>query len=74
MYCGGGLVAKLCPTPATPWTVACQAPPSMGFSRQEYWSGLPFTCGYTYFLKLFTLFFVIRILNLRSALLKCLSG
>ena len=27
---------------ATPWTVACQAPLSMGFSRQEYWSGLPF--------------------------------
>ena len=27
---------------ATPWTVAYQAPPSMGFSRQEYWSGLPF--------------------------------
>ena len=26
----------------TPWTVAPQAPPSMGFSRQEYWSGLPF--------------------------------
>ena len=26
---------------ATPWTVACQAPLSMGFSRQEYWSGLP---------------------------------
>ena len=25
----------------TPWTVACQAPLSMGFSRQEYWSGLP---------------------------------
>ena len=25
----------------TPWTVAHQAPPSMGFSRQEYWSGLP---------------------------------
>ena len=25
-----------------PWTVAHQAPPSMGFSRQEYWSGLPF--------------------------------
>ena len=25
----------------TPWTVARQAPPSMGFSRQEYWSGLP---------------------------------
>ena len=30
---------RLC---VTPWTVAYQAPPSMGFSRQEYWSGLPF--------------------------------
>ena len=28
---------------ATLWTVAHQAPPSMGFSRQEYWSGLPFS-------------------------------
>ena len=28
---------------ATPWTVAHQAPPSMGFTRQEDWSGLPFT-------------------------------
>ena len=27
---------------ATLWTVAYQAPPPMGFSRQEYWSGLPF--------------------------------
>ena len=27
---------------ATPWTVASQAPLSMGFSRQEHWSGLPF--------------------------------
>ena len=27
---------------ATPWTVALQAPLSMGFPRQEYWSGLPF--------------------------------
>ena len=27
---------------ATPWTVAYQAPPPIGFSRQEYWSGLPF--------------------------------
>ena len=35
----GGLVTKSCPTP---WTIACQAPLSMGFSRQEYWSGLPF--------------------------------
>ena len=28
---------------ATPWTIVCQAPLSMGFSRQEYWSGLPFS-------------------------------
>ena len=27
----------------TPWTGACQAPLSMEFSRQEYWSGLPFS-------------------------------
>jgi len=27
---------------ATPQTIACQAPPSMGFPKQEYWSGLPF--------------------------------
>ena len=37
---GGGLVA-LCPTLVTPWTAARQDPLSMGFSRQEYWSGLP---------------------------------
>ena len=36
------LVAKSCATLATPWTVACQAPLSKGFSRQEYRSGLPF--------------------------------
>ena len=39
--CCGGLVAKSYLTHATPLTVACQAPLSMGFSRQEYWSGLP---------------------------------
>ena len=38
----GGLVVKSCLTLATPWTVAHQAPLSMGFSRQEYWSGFPF--------------------------------
>ena len=42
MLCGGGEVAKLYPTLATLWTVTCQAHLSMGFSRQEYWSGLPF--------------------------------
>ena len=30
----------------TPWTAAYQVPPSMGFSRREYWSGLPFTAMY----------------------------
>ena len=34
-------VAQSCPTLCDPWSVAHQAPPSMGFSRQEYWSGLP---------------------------------
>ena len=36
-------VKSLCPVRplATPWTAAYQAPPSMGFSRQEYWSGVP---------------------------------
>ena len=39
--CGGGggaLIAKSCPTLVTLWTVAHQAPLSMGFSRQEHWS------------------------------------
>ena len=36
-------VVQSSPTLCDPWTnVAHQAPPSMGFSRQEYWSGLPF--------------------------------
>ena len=42
VHCGGGLVTKSCPTLVTPWTVVCQSPLSMGFSRQEYWSGLLF--------------------------------
>ena len=43
-WTGGGsdLVTKSCLTLATLWIVAHQAPLSMGFSRQEYWSGLPF--------------------------------
>ena len=35
-------VPQSCLTFCNPWTVGCQAPVSMGFSRQEYWSGLPF--------------------------------
>ena len=34
-------VIQSCPTLATPWTAAYQAPPSMGFSRQKYWTGVP---------------------------------
>ena len=34
-------VAQSCLTLRDPWTVACQAPLPMGFSRQEYWSGVP---------------------------------
>ena len=34
--------SQSCPTLVTPWMVTCQAPLSMGFSTQEYWSGLPF--------------------------------
>ena len=37
-----GFVAKSCPTLCDPWTVDLQAPLSMGLSRQEYWSRLPF--------------------------------
>ena len=34
-------LSQSCPTPGTPWTVARQAPQSVEFSRQEYWSGQP---------------------------------
>ena len=36
-----GSVTQSCPTLMTLWTIACQAPLPKGFSRQEYWSGLP---------------------------------
>ena len=39
---GGGLVAKSCLTPLTPGTILHQAPLSMGFSRQDYCSELPY--------------------------------
>ena len=40
-------VAQSCPTLGTPQTAAYQPPPSMGFSRQEYWSGVPLLKHYT---------------------------
>ena len=36
---------------ATPWTAAYQTPPSMGFSRQEYWSGVPLPSSKGSYLK-----------------------
>ena len=41
-YAAAAKSLQLCPTLCDPKTAAHQAPPSMGFSRQEYWSGLPF--------------------------------
>ena len=35
-------VTQSCPTLAIPWTITYEVPPSMGFYRQECWSGLPF--------------------------------
>ena len=43
MIGGSGLVAKSCPTLAIPWTEEPGRLQSMGFSRQEYWSGSPFS-------------------------------
>ena len=40
-YPAADVIGKSCPTFVTPWTVAHQAPLSMGFHRQEYWSALP---------------------------------
>ena len=45
---------------ATPWTAAHQAPPSMGFSRQEYWSGVPLPSMYYTHTILFGLHSLIR--------------
>ena len=50
-FCSGGLVSLLCLTLVTPWTIACQAPLSLGFSRQEYWSRLDIS--YIYLKKKF---------------------
>ena len=41
MYAAAAKSLQSCPTLATPWTAAYQAPPSTGFSRQKYWSGVP---------------------------------
>ena len=42
---------------STPWTAALQAPPSMGFSRQEYWSGVPLPSPFSNHRNSFFFFF-----------------
>ena len=42
-------VAQSCPTLCAPWTAAYKAPSAMGFSRQEYWSGVPLPSPYFMF-------------------------
>ena len=56
-------VTQSCSTLATPWTAAYQAPPSMGFSRQKYWSGVPLPSPYQIIqsVKVLLLFIIINI-------------
>ena len=46
---------------ATPWTVAYQAPQSMEFSRQEYWSGVPLKIDYDQFI--WSIYMIIYMIN-----------
>ena len=57
---------------ATLWTAAYQAPPSMGFSRQEYWSGVPSPspCGYYRFIL--TIYMIILVDDLKFTNLRTL--
>ena len=57
-------VTQSCQTLATPWTAAYQAPPSMGFSRQKYWSGVPFQ-----YIVIIVLFVLVSIVNLLLCLI-----
>ena len=68
-------VAQSCPTLATPWTAAYQAPPSIGFSRQKYWSGLPLPSLrtiYDLFKLVFIIFTVLASFITSCVQLKCL--
>ena len=58
--------AKPCPTLVIPWTVACQTPLSMEFSRWEYWSGLPFYIDKYIFVKTKGVFCFIVTFSLKS--------
>jgi len=56
---------------ATPWTAACQAPPSMGFSRQEYWSGVPLPSPVLYCRSLLVICFIYS--ERHSVMFNCLQ-
>ena len=59
-------VAQSCQT-VIPWTIAYQAPPSMEFSRQVYWSGLPFPSpGNSYALGLITTQVLVKVSYFKS--------
>jgi len=61
-------VTQSCRLFEAPWTAAYQAPPSMGFSRQEYWSGVPLPSPLTvYSLIKFGHFSAIVLSNIFSA-------
>ena len=57
---------RLC---ATPWTAAHQAPPSMGFSRQEYWSGVPSPSPYIFYIIYFLTKYVFNIFKFQARIL-----
>ena len=60
-------VAQACLTLATPWTAAYQAYPSMGFSRQEYWSGVPLPSPLLWFNGYyFHSFLLVHVFHLKS--------
>ena len=59
----------------TPWTAAYQAPPPMGFSRQEYWSGLPLPSPNSWFLCLiYSIYFAKIKKNVNNSSLTSLCG
>ena len=58
---------------ATLWTVACQAPLSMGSTTQEYWSGLPFQIA-THLYKVFAILAMESNLDSESKVLFCRTG
>ena len=54
---------------AAPWTAAYQAPPSMGFSRQEYWSGVPLPSPAIWNISVFPLLQILTLWNITDQLL-----